>query len=144
MSKSRQLRRRGANAIEFALVSPILFALMVGTVDYGWYFFNEWFVMGAIQEAARLGAMKAPAAAEVPGACVLCVTTTTTEAVTRLANQGITVADADVTPTIVNVSGVCALSLNVAIPHSPLIGLVPVPSNYIISGTWFLNNVTGC
>ncbi len=47
--------RRGSNAVEFALVSVVLFPILLGCMDYGWLFFNQI----ALDEACRLGAREA-------------------------------------------------------------------------------------
>lgn len=48
-------RRRGANAIEFALILPVLVALMSGVVDYGYMFAVRYVAGAAVEEAARVG-----------------------------------------------------------------------------------------
>ena len=144
MIGKRLLRRRGANAIEFALVLPFLLWVLAGTLDYGYYFLQQWFVMNAIREAVRWGSMQAPADGEAEGSCAACVTATSTRATTLLSDYGITVDSAVVTPTIQQVDGTSALSLEPAIAHTPLVGLVPLPSNYSVDAIWFLQNVSGC
>lgn len=47
--------QRGAAAIEFALVVPILLALFFGILDYGMYFFNGMSTRQGGREGARLG-----------------------------------------------------------------------------------------
>lgn len=43
----------GAAAVEFALVLPILMALVMGIIQFGWYFFVANTATGAAREAAR-------------------------------------------------------------------------------------------
>lgn len=140
----RDHKRRGSNAVEFALVSPFLMMMALGTLDYGWYFYNQWFVMSSIQQAARFGATQSPDVADAPGACAACLSTAASEAVSQLATHNITVVAADVTPVIVTLNGTCALSFDMTIPHTSLVGFVPVPDHYTIDAIWFLPNVTGC
>lgn len=45
--------RRGAGAVEFALISPILLGLLVATMNLGVYFFAKNSVGNALDEAAR-------------------------------------------------------------------------------------------
>ena len=45
--------RRGASAVEFALISPILLGLMVGSMNLGIYYFAQQSVSNALEEAAR-------------------------------------------------------------------------------------------
>lgn len=50
---SRRNRRRGANAIEFALLCPWYIFLFVGAIDFGFYSY----ALISTQNAARVGAM---------------------------------------------------------------------------------------
>ncbi len=52
MSK-RKRGEAGAAAVEFALVLPLLLTLLMGVVEFGWYFFNQGTLAGAAREAAR-------------------------------------------------------------------------------------------
>jgi hypothetical protein len=49
---------RGAAAVEFALVMPLLFALLFGIIDYGVYFADALSIRQATGEAARLAATR--------------------------------------------------------------------------------------
>src|SRR3954451_14523937 len=44
---------RGASAVEFALVSPLLFTLLFGAIDYGLYFADALTVQQSVTDAAR-------------------------------------------------------------------------------------------
>lgn len=46
-------RETGASAVEFALVLPILAALLLGIIQFGWYFFVANSASSAAREAAR-------------------------------------------------------------------------------------------
>lgn len=46
--------KRGATAVEFALVAPVFFALIFSTLEAGWYFFVTSAVEQANSNAARL------------------------------------------------------------------------------------------
>ena len=53
--------QRGAVAVEFALVLPLFVALLMGTMDYGYYFFSDQIVINAAREGARAGTLVPPA-----------------------------------------------------------------------------------
>lgn len=62
MMRSRAMRwpsrraadeEKGAAAVEFALVLPILVALLLGIIQLGWYFFVANSASGSAREAAR-------------------------------------------------------------------------------------------
>ena len=60
MRTTRTIRRkgaRGAAAVEFALVLPILFLLVFGAMEWGHYFFVETTVLNAAREGARAGSV---------------------------------------------------------------------------------------
>jgi Flp pilus assembly protein TadG len=53
--------RRGANAIEFAILMPVLFAVITGIVDYSWIFTMRNAAMHAARAGARAGSVTARA-----------------------------------------------------------------------------------
>ena len=53
--------RRGANAVEFALVMPVLFALVTGMMDYSWVFMLRHGAMNAARVGVRVGSATDPA-----------------------------------------------------------------------------------
>lgn len=65
---------RGAAAVEFALVLPLLMLLVMGTLDWGYYFFVEQVVTNAAREGARAGTLHDTD----PAAAVADATTTAT------------------------------------------------------------------
>jgi Flp pilus assembly protein TadG len=52
-ARGRRRKDGGAAAVEFALVTPILFALLLGIIQFGWYFFVANSTSSAAREAAR-------------------------------------------------------------------------------------------
>ncbi len=50
-------RRRGAAAIEFALVVPVLLLLLAGVIEWGWYLSREVAVIQAVREGALTGTL---------------------------------------------------------------------------------------
>lgn len=51
-------RDRGAAAVEFALVVPVLLLLVFGIIDYGLYFANTLGARSGVREAARQGVVE--------------------------------------------------------------------------------------
>lgn len=51
--KRAQRTQSGAAAVEFALVVPLLAALVLGIIQYGWYFYVANSTSSAAREAAR-------------------------------------------------------------------------------------------
>ena len=130
--------RRGASAMEFALVAPVM------TIDYGWYFSREALITSALDGAVRSGANVTPAFGEGPATCDECVSTAAQYAVVSLGSLGIDVSASDMQPTIASVNGTCALILSPNINHEELIGLIAVPTEYNVQTIAMLQNVDGC
>jgi Flp pilus assembly protein TadG len=53
--------QRGAAAVEFALVLPLFMALLMGTIDFGYFFYSTQIVTNAAREGARAGTLVPPA-----------------------------------------------------------------------------------
>jgi Flp pilus assembly protein TadG len=50
---SRSRRERGAAAVEFAIIFPLLFLVIAGLVDFGRFFFDQIQLTNAAREGAR-------------------------------------------------------------------------------------------
>ncbi len=61
--RSRERKgERGAAAVEFALVLPVLLVLVLGAIDWGWYFYVREVVTNSAREGARAGSVDATGA----------------------------------------------------------------------------------
>lgn len=89
-------RRRGANAIEFALILPVYCALMSGIFDYGWMFYYKSAMDSAVAYGCRQGSVVDPGNGEVNMPTVL--TTARTGMVDGITQFGAT-CDTTCTPT---------------------------------------------
>lgn len=124
-------RRRGANAIEFALTLPVFLAIILGLMDYGWFFANQAGLNNAVSLACREGSMRdenlgAPSPDDIAK----------TEIATRAAPWcggacGSPVAyldDSESTATLKRKTLVCSQVMT----FNPLVGFAPTP-NQIVS-----------
>jgi hypothetical protein len=59
MPRSRKHEIRGAVAVEFVLLVPILLLLVFGAIDWGYYFVAREVVVNAAREGARAGTVGA-------------------------------------------------------------------------------------
>jgi Flp pilus assembly protein TadG len=64
MRLRRRRSERGAAAVEFAIVLPLLIAILCGTIDWGYYFFTREVVINAARHAARVGTLPAPSGSD--------------------------------------------------------------------------------
>lgn len=78
-------RDRGAAAVEFAIIAPILIAALTGIVDYGLAMYNKMELMGAVRAGAQVALID------------YTDTTAIKQAVVDSTNAGITTADVTTT-----------------------------------------------
>lgn len=113
----KRSKRRGAVAVEFALVLPLLLLALLGILDYGWYFYCSLNLTNAVREGARAGSLVVngdPAGAQ-----------STTRA--YLSDAGLGTQPTEVT---VTVSGApTTITVDASMHLEPLVGFVPLPSH---------------
>ena len=123
MSFGRTREERGAALVEFALVLPLLMAILMGILDYGYVYYVRLTMTNAAREGARVGATRdadvAPDAAE-------------TAAQTYLASAGITASVTATTPTDVAPAVTVVVTIS---PFTPLVGFVPAPASMEVSAS---------
>jgi Flp pilus assembly protein TadG len=56
--RPRRKDERGAAALEFGILVPVLFAMLFGIIDYGMWFSDSIGVRQGVREAARLGVVQ--------------------------------------------------------------------------------------
>lgn len=137
--------RRGAEALEFALVLPVFLALLAGAFDYGMLFFTQFRVNAELHQSLRWGALQRPTDLEREfGGCEQCIEAATEDAVAVLAEIGIDMHARELTPSLAPLDGTCALVLEADIPHTPLVGLFHVPTTYTVKSALPAQQVTRC
>ena len=55
--RTRSRHRNGATIVEFALVLPVLLALLIGIIEFGWMIKNHLTIANATREGARAAAV---------------------------------------------------------------------------------------
>jgi Flp pilus assembly protein TadG len=120
----RTWRRRdpekGAAAIEFAIVSLLFFTLVLGCIEWGWYFFIHQRVVNASREGARAGTLMSPPPTTDPGDAEARAQEVAEEYLQRvqLAPNGVTA-----TYELIGAGGgVDAIRVDIAYPYDPLTG----------------------
>ena len=58
VDRARERSERGASAVEFALLAPVLFLILFGIVDYGIWFADAISMRQAVRDAARQGSVE--------------------------------------------------------------------------------------
>lgn len=118
-------KRRGNNAIEFALILGPMLMFIFGSMDYGWYFGLRHTLHNACYEGARAGSMTA-----MPGDGGDPLGVAENVAAATWLSTGIPAAaefDADA----LTVNGEAVLRVTGTIENHTLVGYVPMPTDDI-------------
>lgn len=91
-------RPRGAAAVEFALVLPLLLTIVFGTIEWGYYFFTREIVINSAREGARAGTLQYSPPTDATKVAV-------DTATSYLTSSGLTATDATVST--VSAAGTC-------------------------------------
>lgn len=130
--------RRGAAAIEFALCFPIFIAILFGILEYGWIFYEQANVIAAVRSGVRFGVT------QDPDTDTTYLTDAEETVRTSLAGLGIRPSDltnATITAsTSASTSATNLLTVQCRIPYTPVVGLVPVPTQISYSMTMLMEN----
>jgi Flp pilus assembly protein TadG len=118
--------QRGAAAIEFALILPLFLTLVLGAIDWGWYFFIDQLVTNAAREGARAGTLLPPRPTSTAG-----------QAETAAENAGLAFLQrvrlnrTGVVATYTTVDGTDAIEVTVTYPVGSLTGFLRtlIPAN---------------
>lgn len=116
----RRPARRGAAALEFALVLPVLLGLTAGIIDFGWYFQANGLVVAAVREGTRLGVTYATDDTPTPQAAAAARVSAV------LTDYNFDAASAVVVTEYIGTAPDQMLKVSVTLPFKPLIGLVRV------------------
>lgn len=65
MSKRMGKKRRGAVAVELAVVTPVMLAMLFGIIEFGWLFTVQHTMVNAAREGARFGSLEGVESSEV-------------------------------------------------------------------------------
>lgn len=102
---------RGAVAVEFALISPVLFALLFGTVEYGRYIWIEKTIQHGLEDAARYGSFRFRAIGAKANADIVAYAT----------NHMTGVLDASVAVVFKKISGIDSIEISAQYSFLPII-----------------------
>src|SRR5205809_603029 len=107
--------RRGAAAVEFAIVAPVLFLLFLGMIEFGRMVMVQQIITNAAREGARI--------AIIPGATTSQVVTAVNTYLTSTSIKG---ATATVSPDPTSATYGSSITVNVSLPYTA-VSWVPSP-----------------
>ena len=143
-----RISRRGAQAVEFALLSPVFIGLILSICNWGMFFQNSMTVASATASGARSGAIATAGDSDdtTNGECSTCGPAARTAIQTLLSAQGIS-GTATVNTSLVDIGGgTCGLHVNVSVAQTPVAGSWGfVPGTMTTCMTVAMDNgVAGC
>jgi Flp pilus assembly protein TadG len=118
--------RRGGQAVEFALILPILLMVFSGIIDYSWYFHNQNILTQAIRSASRGASVLDSQESELTP-CNFA----TEEVNSNLNDMGISNQGRSISSQIISGSE-SRLEVLIDQPYQPLFGLTLVPQSILV------------
>lgn len=119
-------RRRGANAVEFALLMPVFALILFGLVDYSWLGFHVQGVKTAVQSGCRSSSTVDPGLNERDIGVVL--VTARNKVLAAYQQAGGNCTDCQVTATALGALPNRSVQCTLSVPFASLTGFVPVPT----------------
>lgn len=120
----RRTLRRGATAIEFALLLPVFCAILFGVIEYAWVFYQQSNVVAATRDALRLAVTLPKTNDPEPAVAAF------DEVRTKLTGFGYSTDQLDAATIDATYNGSTpdeTLTVAVSMPYQPIIGLVSTP-----------------
>lgn len=127
-----RLSDRGAAAVEFALVFPLLAAIVFGTVEYGWLLLQQFNVASAVRDGLRQGVTVAQETTPDPRATAVRV------AQADLNKLGIPSNTVVLTASYSGTSPMKTMTLSADLTYKKLTGFVPTPAHLKYAMTMML------
>jgi Flp pilus assembly protein TadG len=129
----RWSKRRGSALVEFALVVPVLLALLIGIMEFGWLVYGNMVISNVTREAARNASISVPMAtisSTITARLRPMPVTTTFEYSTNNGDSYITVTDSNIYNAI---PPGALINVRVRAQHRPLTGFLKMLKNrYIV------------
>lgn len=118
MSRTRRTGR-GSAAVEFAMTMPVMALLLLGTIEYGWYFTQLAWLNSITREAARYGSAQDPDVAETAASVALVVL------MEDSLTQSCAATGCVITTVASDLGDIEVLEVEVAMPYDQLTGVLP-------------------
>lgn len=124
--------QRGAAAVEFALILPVLLSVVFGILEYGWIFYQQFNLASAVRNGLRQGVTISQTVTPDPRE------TSRQKALADLQTMGIAPASVTVTATYAGSVPTRTMTLTASMTYHKLIGFVPTPSHLVYAMTMML------
>lgn len=114
--------RRGANAVEFALIAPVFFLMTFGIIEFGWFFWHKSTTIDAVRSGCRAGSLFA--ANDIPQNDTA-VDVALREMGSRLQTGGVCTSECAIDAYTQRAAGTEFLYCTAAVDYDPLLGFLP-------------------
>ncbi len=112
--------RRGSVAVEFAFSLPVLFVIVAGVIEWGWYLFREVAVVQAVRDGALAAAVhEEPDDAETVGM---------NQTLSALELAGLDADASEVAADLASTADGDMITVIATVPYEELIQLLPAPA----------------
>ena len=125
----RHFSRRGAATVEMALVLPLLLALVLGVVEYGWMFLKFEQVANAARQGVRAGIVAEATATSVTSAV------SSAMSAAGLASSGYTVTITPSNPMTLEPGQLLRVAVSVPYANIELVGTILLPTPTTLRST---------
>ena len=123
-------RRRGANAVEFAMILPIFLTVYFGVMEFGYFFFEHAAVVNATRDGCREGALYS-STDPIHSAKIVAEDTIYNNLLAASIDCSIP-GRCTITCDYEGVAETLSVKCDVDVQYSPIIGFIPiVPSNHL-------------
>lgn len=121
MAKRQRRPERGAVAVEFALILPVFLAVVFGTIEYGWVFYQQFNLAASVRDGLRQGVTRSQTTSPDPQSTAI------QKAKADLQALGIASGAVTLTATYSGAAPTKTMTLTAVMPYKNLIGFVPTP-----------------
>jgi Flp pilus assembly protein TadG len=130
--RPRGWSQRGAAAVEFALILPVMLSVVFGTMEYGWVFYQQFNLASAVRDGLRQGVTISQTVTPDPRE------TARQKTLADLQAQGIAPSSVTVTAAYGGATPTKTMTLTVSMTYQKLIGFVPTPARLQYAMTMML------
>jgi Flp pilus assembly protein TadG len=126
-------RRHGSTIVEFAMVVPVLLALMIGIMEFGWLVYGNLVLSNITRESARSASLGNPRAQILSGITTRTAPMQTTATISYSTNQGTTYTPVTTDAAYNAIPSGALVRIEVRARHRALTGFLPMLRNRYIT-----------